>query len=107
MKLFTVILGGALAGLVHRLIISPRVGTLKPNTQSVMTPAFGVLLTFPVFVTSLANILNSTMPTRNHDDNAKSVAVVSAAFAYMGAFMGYGAAVVVSIIAGIGGVKVD
>ena len=105
MRLFKVILLGFMAGVLHRLLFSPHIGRMRHSTQSVGTPSVGVLLSFPVFITSFRGLLLMTLPPGGERDRVVPVALITAAYAYVGTFLGYGTAVVAMIVSGIGGVK--
>ena len=102
MRIILVVAFGFLMGFLHRLYVSPFIGNLKRNTQSVATPTAGVILAFPSFLISFLLLLK--MLPNSARDNDGIVALI-AAYSYIGTFLGYGGAVVLTISAKIGGVK--
>ena len=97
----TAVIGGALAGLFHRLFISPFIGKQTRKAQSIGTPAAGVMLAFLPFKVAykahLYRIISDTDMRREIEHVVDS--------SYRLAFFFYGLVVVVTILAGIGGKK--
>ena len=95
------LIGGAIAGLLHRLILSPFIGKQSHKAQSVGTPAAGVMLAFVPFRLAYRYALRR-MGYSKEDVDSISVAIDSA---YAGVFYAYGLVVVLTIQAKIGGVR--
>lgn len=89
---------GGVAGTIHRLFISPRIGALHHKTQSVSTPAAGITLAF-------LPLLMSIMDMRKRGELRDINIMLIVAYVYMATFLGYGGVVVATILAGIGGKK--
>lgn len=92
---------GALAGLAHRLFISPFIGKQTQRAQSVGTPAAGVMLSFIPFRMAYRSSLSRIVPDEKMRDEVSHA--VDAA--YWSVFYAYGVIVVLTILAGIGGKK--
>lgn len=92
---------GALAGLFHRFFVSPFVGKQTQRAQSVGTPAAGVMLAFLPFRFAYRYALRRIIPDKKMRDEVGNVIDG----AYWATFYAYGVAVVVTILAGIGGKK--
>lgn len=105
MKLFIALIGGFVAAMIHRMFFSPKIGKLKHQAQSVLTPAIGVGLAFPVVILSVDSLLHVGMPDMDDRDDYIDAIVLRVAYTYIATFLAYGATVVLTIIAGIGGVK--
>ena len=95
------IIGGFVAGLIHRLFLSPFIGKQTQAAQSIGTPAAGVIVAFVPFRLSFWWMLQRIIPDRRRRQDV----ALAADYAYWSVFLFYGLAVVVTILARIGGVK--
>jgi len=95
------VIGGALAGLFHRLAISPFVGKQTYQAQSVGTPAAGVILSRVPFTLAYRRKLRHVIA----DDVTRRQVEHIVESSYDKVFFFYGVVVVVTILSGIGGLK--
>lgn len=104
---FLPIIFGFVAGLFHRVFISPFIGGLRPVIQSIGTPAAGVLASFIPVLVSFSALLHVMLKEKDNDTPETFVffATLAAAYSYILVFLGYGAAVALSIAANFGGKK--
>jgi len=97
------IVGGFVAGLFHRFFLSPFIGQQTRAAQSIGTPAAGVIVAFVPFRLSFWWMLQRIIP----DKRQREEVALAADYAYWSVFLFYGLAVVVTILAKVGGVRED
>ena len=95
------VVGGIAFSLIHRLFFSPFIGTLKRKTQSVATPAVGVILAFIPFRLAYRTALRRIIP----DADMRREVEHAVDDAYKHVYFFYGCGIVATILADIGGKK--
>ena len=95
------VISGAIGGLFHRLVLSPFIGQQNQRSQSVGTPAAGVMVAFLAFTMTLSPQLRRVVRNPQVRQDVKT-AVYGA---WWTVFYSYGLIVVLTILADIGGVK--